>query len=258
MSDVTQGLPRVEELFEMRTPKNLSPISEITGKVKVEEKEDGYVVTVRSTKIKPAEEREYFIPLASTLVVKDGDEVMAGTPFAQGYLDPKEILKVGGLNLSQRYVITEVQKVYLSEGAAINNKHIEVIVRQMFSRVKISEAGDSGFVRGDVVEKSVFLERNRKIKVSSGALAKAQQLLMGITKVALSTESVLSAASFQETTRVLINAALEGKVDLLKGLKENVIIGRLIPAGTGFGYVPEVSDGNSVSEVVDSAIEAIS
>ena len=174
------------------------------------------------------------MPRSAWIYVKVGDRVEKGTQLSEGPLDLRELFKLKGSRAVERYIMNEVQKIYLSEGASINNKHIEIIVKQMFARVKIAEPGDTDFVRGDIIEKSVFLETNRKIKSSGGLPAKAQQILMGITKVALSTESFLSSASFQETARVLINAAVEAKTDRLRGLKENVIIGRLIPAGTGF------------------------
>ncbi len=229
MSDVTQGLPRVEELFEMRTPKNLSPISEITGKISIETTEDGYKISVKNTKIKPVEEQEYFIPLTATLSITDGDEVSAGTPFGQGYLDPKEILKVGGLLSSQKYIISEAQKVYESQGIVIDDKHFEVILRKMSDKVIIETVGDTSLVPGDFVTKTRFEEINAEILSQGGEPATARQIILGITKAALFSDSWLSAASFQETTKVLTEAALEGQDDKLIGLKENVIIGRLIP-----------------------------
>lgn len=229
MSDVTQGLPRVEELFEMRTPKNLSPISEITGRVKIETLEDGYKITVKSTRIKPVEEREYFVPLSATLLVNDGDEISAGTPFAEGYLDPKEVLKVDGLAKAQQYLIIEVQKVYEAQGININDKHFEVIVRQMSDKVIIETVGDTSLVPGDFVTKTRFEEINKEAVSQGGEPATGRQMLLGITKASLFSDSWLSAASFQETTKILTEAALEGREDNLIGLKENVIIGRLIP-----------------------------
>ncbi|OGH19020.1 MAG: DNA-directed RNA polymerase subunit beta' [Candidatus Levybacteria bacterium RIFCSPHIGHO2_02_FULL_37_18] len=232
MSDVTQGLPRVEELFEMRTPKNLSPITEITGKVKIETTEDGYRIKIRGTRIKPVEEREYFIPLASTLTVSDGDEIAAGTPLAQGYLDPKEVLKISGLTLAQRYIITEVQKVYESQGIVINDKHFEVVLRKMSDKVIIETVGDTSLIPGEFVTKTKFEEINAEILSQGGEPATGRQLILGLTKAALFSDSWLSAASFQETTKVLTESALEGREDNLVGLKENVIIGRLIPVET--------------------------
>ncbi len=229
MSDVTQGLPRVEELFEMRTPKNLAPVSEITGRVRIETTEEGYKISVRSTRIKPIEEQEYFVPLAATINVADGDEIAAGTPLAQGYLDPKDILKVGGLLTSQRYIITEAQRVYESQGIAIDDKHFEVVLRKMSDKVIIETVGDTSLIPGDFITKTRFEEINAEILSQGGEPATARQVILGITKAALFSDSWLSAASFQETTKVLTEAALEGQEDKLIGLKENVIIGRLIP-----------------------------
>lgn len=229
MSDVTQGLPRVEELFEMRTPKNFSPVSEITGKVKIETTEEGYVIKIRNAKIKPIEEREYFVPLASSLLVSDGDEIVAGTAFAEGYLDPKEVLKVKGLTYTQRYIITQVQSVYESQGIAINDKHFEVILRKMSDKVVIETVGDTSLIPGDFITKTRFEEINSEVLSQGGEPATGRRIILGITKAALFSDSWLSAASFQETTRVLTEAALEGREDKLIGLKENVIIGRLIP-----------------------------
>ncbi|MBI2074853.1 MAG: DNA-directed RNA polymerase subunit beta' [Candidatus Levybacteria bacterium] len=229
MADVTQGLPRVEELFEMRTPKNFSPISEISGKVKIETAQDGYIIRVRNTKIKPVEEREYFVPLAVDLLVSDGDEVVAGTAFAEGYLDPKEVLKVGGLTATQRYILTEAQKVYESQGIVINDKHFEVILRKMSDKVIVETVGDTALIPGDFITKTRFEEINSEMLASGAEPATGRRVILGITKAALFSDSWLSAASFQETTKVLTEAALEGREDKLIGLKENVIIGRLIP-----------------------------
>ncbi|HYM65411.1 MAG TPA: DNA-directed RNA polymerase subunit beta' [Candidatus Sulfotelmatobacter sp.] len=229
MSDVTQGLPRVEELFEMRTPKNLSPISEITGKVSIETGEDGYIVKVKSQRAKPSDEREYFIPLASTVNVKDGDDVLSGAQIAQGYLDPKEVIKIKGLVDGQRYIITEAQKVYESQGIGINDKHFEVILRKMSDKVIVETVGDTSFIPGDFVSKARFEQANAEVLSQGGEPATARQTILGITKSSLFSDSWLSASSFQETTKVLTDAALEGAEDKLVGLKENVIIGRLIP-----------------------------
>ncbi|MBI4097901.1 MAG: DNA-directed RNA polymerase subunit beta' [Candidatus Levybacteria bacterium] len=228
MQDVTHGLPRVEELFEMRTPKSLSPISEISGKLSIETGDDGYVLKV-TTHRKPAEEREYFVPLASTLSVKDGQEVNIGTQFAQGYLDPKEVLKISGLVEAQRYVITEAQKVYESQGIAINDKHFEVILRKMSDKVVVESVGDTTLIPGDFITRTRFEEINGEILSQGGEPATARQTILGVTKSSLFSDSWLSAASFQETTKVLTEASLEGAEDKLIGLKENVIIGRLIP-----------------------------
>jgi DNA-directed RNA polymerase subunit beta' len=229
MSDVTQGLPRVEELFEMRTPKALSPISEFMGKVKIETNDDGYLVTLKSTKIKPAQEQEYFIPLTAILNVKDGDEVLPGTQLAQGYVDPKEVLKIKGLTDAQRYVILEAQKVYESQGIVINDKHFEVVLRKMSDKVVVETVGDTSLIPGAFITKTKFQDINSEVLSQGGEPATARQTILGITKSALYSDSWLSASSFQETTKVLTEAALEGREDNLIGLKENVIIGRLIP-----------------------------
>ncbi len=229
MADVTQGLPRVEELFEMRTPKNLAVISEITGKVKIQTTEEGYRIQVRNAKIKPVEAQEYFVPLSATLSVQDGDEILTGTPFAEGYLDPKEILKVSGLAQTQAYLLSETQKVYESQGIAINDKHFEVILRKMSDKVIVETVGDSSLIPGDFVSKSRFEEINAEILSAGGEPTTGRQVVLGITKAALYSDSWLSASSFQQTTSVLTEAALEGREDRLRGLKENVIIGRLIP-----------------------------
>ena len=229
MADVTQGLPRVEELFEMRTPKNLSPISEISGKVEVNTAEEGYILKIKNTKMKLDSEREYFIPLAGRLTVSSGDEVAPGMQLAEGYIDPKEILKVKGLIDAQRYVISEAQKVYESQGIAINDKHFEIILRKMSDKVVIETVGDTSLIPGDFVTKTKFETINAEVLSQGGEPATARQTILGITKSALYSDSWLSAASFQETTKILTEAALEGRVDELIGLKENVIIGRLIP-----------------------------
>lgn len=229
MADVTQGLPRVEELFEMRTPKNLAMISEITGKVKIETTEEGYRIQVRNSRIKPAEMQEYFVPLSATLTVQDDDEIVAGTAFAEGYLDPKEVLKIGGLQQAQAYLLAETQKVYESQGIGINDKHFEVILRKMSDKVIVETVGDAAFIPGDYVSKARFEEINAEILSAGGEPATGRQIVLGITKAALYSDSWLSASSFQQTTSVLTEAALEGREDKLRGLKENVIIGRLIP-----------------------------
>ncbi|MBI2028132.1 MAG: DNA-directed RNA polymerase subunit beta' [Candidatus Levybacteria bacterium] len=229
MSDVTQGLPRVEELFEMRSPKALSPIAEFLGKVKIETTNEGYLLNLKSTKIKPAVEREYFLPLTATLNVGDGDIIAPGTQLAQGYVDPKELLKIKGLVDAQRYIILEAQKVYESQGIAINDKHFEVVLRKMSDKVLIETVGDTSLIPGAFITKTRFEDINVEILSQGGEPATARQTILGITKSALYSDSWLSASSFQETTRVLTEAALEGREDWLIGLKENVIIGRLIP-----------------------------
>ncbi len=252
MSDVTQGLPRVEELFEMRTPKNLAPVSEITGKVKVDINNDGHMVQIKNTKIKPIETQEYFVPLSAELSIKDGDEITAGTPLAEGDLDPKEVLKIGGLMMVQRYLITQVQKVYESQGIGINDKHFEVIVRKMSDKVIVESVGDTPLIPGDFITKTKFEEMNAEVLSEGGEPATGRQVVLGITKASLFSDSWLSAASFQETTKVLTEAALEGRVDNLLGLKENVIIGRLIPVA---GMDGEMEDPSKEADDISSVKE---
>ncbi|OGG00214.1 DNA-directed RNA polymerase subunit beta' [Candidatus Gottesmanbacteria bacterium RBG_13_37_7] len=227
--DVTQGLPRVEELFEARTPKNYAPLSEIAGEVKVDEAEDLYQIVIRSIGIKPVEEKIYLVAKTAELKVKTGDLVDAGDALTGGSLDIKEMLQVRGLIGTQKHLLSEVQKVYESQGIPINDKHFEVIIRKMSDKVRIESSGDLTLLSGEIVDKSRFEEENAKILASGGEPATAQVIILGITRASLFTESWLSAASFQETTSVLTDASLQGKEDNLLGLKENVIIGRLIP-----------------------------
>src|SRR3989339_670671 len=227
--DITQGLPRVEELFEARTPKVVAPIAEIAGKVSIIETPDGFLIIVKSTNLKPPIEKEYFIPPTSELTVEDGQLVAAGTPLSSGYLDVKEMLSISGLRMAQKYITSGAQEVYESQGVAINDKHFEVIVRKMSDKVRIETPGDTVLLPGELIDKNRFEEENAKVLAEGGEPATAQVIILGITRAALYTESFLSAASFQETTRILTDAAIEGKEDKLLGLKENVIIGRLIP-----------------------------
>jgi len=227
--DVTQGLPRVEELFEARTPKLVSPLAEISGKVEVVETDEGYKVRIRNTTVKPVEEREYIIPLTAELKVSDGGLVTAGTQLATGSLDIKEVLEVRGLRGAQEYLIEEIQLVYESQGVPIHDKHFEVIVRRMSDRVRILSQGDTTLLPGDIIDRSAFESENSKVLAAGGEPASAQVVVLGITRAALKTGSWLSAASFIETTSQLADAAVEGRIDPLLGLKENVIIGRLIP-----------------------------
>jgi DNA-directed RNA polymerase subunit beta' len=227
--DVTQGLPRVEELFEARTPKVYSPLSEIAGKVTVVEKEEGYEVIVKSIGIKPIEQRIYQVSKTSELKVKEGDLVAAGSPITEGPLDIKEVLQIRDLLGTQMYLVDEVQRVYESQGIPIHDKHFEVIVRKMSDKVRIESGGDTVLLSGELVDRRRFEEENSRILAEGGEPATAQVVILGVTRASLYTESWLSAASFQETTSILTEAALQGKVDHLLGLKENVIIGRLIP-----------------------------
>lgn len=237
--DITHGLPRVEELFEARHPKGEAIIAEYDGVVKdIEEFANQKKIIIEAeskSKKKKTNIIEYIVPRQTILFVHVGDKVKVGDQISDGNFDLNKILKYKGEDELIRYLISEVQKIYAAEGSPINSKHIEIIVRQMFSRVKIIDPGDSSeFVLGDIVEKSRFLEINRDLKAHNKKLAKAEQLVMGITDVALSTESFLSASSFQNTARVLIKAAIEARIDYLRGLKENVIIGRLLPVGGNY------------------------
>ncbi|NTU66368.1 MAG: DNA-directed RNA polymerase subunit beta' [Candidatus Moranbacteria bacterium] len=234
-SDITQGLPRVEEIFESRPPKGESMISEIDGKVIGIESTDKAMIVKVASQGKEEIVKEYQIPAGATIKVAEGDLVAKGTQLSEGHIDLKKLYDVKGWEEVHRYIVSEIQEVYASQGEAINDKHVEVIIRQMFSRLSIIKEGDSTFLAGDVVEADEFNEANDNIRKAGGEETEGERMLLGITKVALSTESFLSAASFQETARVLINAAVQGKEDKLRGLKENVIIGKLIPAGTGFG-----------------------
>jgi len=231
--DVTQGLPRVEELFEIRKPKVISPIAEISGKVKIKETEKGYHLTIKTIGVKPNEEKEYLIPLTSTFKLKTGDLVSKGEQLSSGSLDVGEILAVRGLAAAQKYLLHEVRSVYESQGITINDKHFEVIIRKMSDLVKVITSGDTAFLPGELVNRLVFNKENERVKKKKGITAKSKAILLGITRSSLQTDSWLSAASFQETTKVLSQAAIRGKEDHLIGLKENVIIGRLIPVSKG-------------------------
>ena len=231
--DITEGLPRVQEVFEARIPKSKAVISEVDGKI-IDIVDKGKQKIIKIITDGEKEPVEYSMSGGDTLWVKKSDLVVKGQQLSEGSLDLKELFSVSGTQAAAGYILNEVQKIYATNGSDINAKHIEIIIRQMFGRVRIKEAGDTNFTPGDIIEKVAFAEENNRVKKIGGKIATAIQLLMGITKVALTTESWLSAASFQETAKVLINAAVEGKSDKLLGLKENVILGRLIPAGTGY------------------------
>jgi len=237
--DVTQGLPRVEELFEARTPKILSPLAGISGKASVAETEEGYKVTITSVATKPKEEKEYLIPKTSKLAVEDKQLVDSGTQLASGSLDIKEILSIRGLRETQEYLINEIQLVYESQGIPINDRHFEAIVRKMSDEVRVVTPGDTNILPGELLDKARFEEENEKVLAAGGEPASAQQVVLGITRRSLFTESWLSAASFEQTTDVLTEAALLGREDPLLGLKENVIIGRLIPTTPERAVLPQ-------------------
>jgi len=227
--DITQGLPRVVEIFEARKPKGLAVISEINGKVELTEGKKREAIVTNDD----GETAKYLIPFGSKLRVRDGDMVEAGDELTDGSINPNDILKIRGVKGVQAYMLKEVQSVYRLQGVEIADKHIEVIIRQMLRKVQIEDAGDTEMLPGELVDIFTFENENEKAVNDGKQPAIAKRKLLGITKAALATDSFLSAASFQETTRVLTDAAIKGKVDPLVGLKENVIIGKLIPAGTG-------------------------
>ena len=229
-ADITQGLPRVEELFEARKPKGLAIVSEIAGTVRIEETKKKRTVYVMGA---DGEEKSYDIPFGSRLKVNNDDFIEAGDEVTEGSVNPHDIMNIKGIDGARRYLLSEVQKVYRLQGVDINDKHLEVVVRQMTRKVKVSDSGDTNLLPGTMIDIFDFDEANDKAREFGGEEAKGEQALLGITKAALATDSFLSAASFQETTRVLTEAAIKGKIDPLVGLKENVLIGKLIPAGTG-------------------------
>ncbi len=231
--DITGGLPRVAELFEVRKPKEVAVLSEIDGYVSISKSMKRGKQRVTVTPVDVGEKKEYLIPRGKHINVYEGDYVRAGDPLIGGAAIPQDILNIKGELALARYLVDEVQEVYRLQGVRINDKHVEIIVRQMMRRVKIIEPGDSDFIDDEQVDKVVFEETNAEIVAKGGEAAKAEALILGITKASLSTDSFISAASFQETTKVLTNASIAGAVDDLKGLKENVIMGRLIPCGTG-------------------------
>ena len=233
--DITQGLPRIEEIFEARSPKGEATISLTEGKV-VEIDEENRIVKIQSSKKGSSKKdiMEYKIPGRTAILVEKGQEIKESQALCDGSLDLKKLYKASGLEVAQRYVLQEVQKIYSSQGVDINDKHVEIIIQKMFSRIRVKEEGDSGWIRGEVVERAIFNEEVETLRAEKKIPPIGAQILLGISEVALNSESFLSAASFQQTSRVLIKACLEGKEDKLRGLKENVIIGKLIPVGTGF------------------------
>ena len=236
--DITSGLPRVEELFEARKPKHPAILTEIDGRVELRETKGARRAVVTSAS---GEERVYPIPYGSRTLVREGQQVEPGDRLTDGPLNPHDILRIRGLRDTHRYIVSEVQKVYKEQGVEINDKHIEVMVRQMLHKVKVEEPGDTEFLPGEYIDINSFEAENLKALENDGEPAVARPILLGITKASLATDSFLSAASFQETTRVLTDAAIKGKVDPLLGLKENVIIGKLIPAGTGMNRYRNIS-----------------
>ena len=252
--DITQGLPRVEEIFERRMPKSPAVVSHTNGEVmgiKQEGKEKTIVVLSAEGEKggkKGTKEIEYSVPFRRIIQVKVGDQVKRGQVLTDGSADIEELFKYAGKDAAGEYIISEVNKIYELQGSPVSRKHIEVIIRQMFGRVRIKESGDTKFTQGDLVERSVYLIENMQVEDKNLTPAKGEPVVLGITDVSLSTESWLSSASFQNTTRVLIGASVRGTTDRLRGLKENVIIGRLIPAGTGSVKESEKEEEKSIKE----------
>jgi DNA-directed RNA polymerase subunit beta' len=248
--DITGGLPRVAELFEARKPKDYAIVSEIDGIVSFGADSRGKRRVIVTPDVSDAEPKEYLIPKGKHVSVHEGDRVRAGEALMDGSSNPHDVLRIKGEKELAKYLVDEVQEVYRLQGVRINDKHIETIVRQMLRRVRVKDVGDTDFLVGEHVERNLFEEVNRRMLEEGRQPAQAEALLLGITKASLSTESFISAASFQETTKVLTEAAMWGKVDHLRGLKENVIMGRLIPAGTGMaryqriGIQIEAADGD--------------
>jgi DNA-directed RNA polymerase subunit beta' len=229
-ADITHGLPRVVELFEARKPKGLAQISEFDGVVSIEETDKALTVVVTDDS---GDEHRYSFPRRTRLFVDDGQRIDAGCQLNEGSLYPHDLLAIRGRTETEQYLVREVQEVYKSQGVDINDKHIELIVRQMLKRVRVDQRGDTEYLPGQFVDRNEFTRVNEQIRADGGEPAQFEEIILGITKASLNTDSFLSAASFQETTKVLTDAALEGKIDRLNGLKENVIIGKLIPAATG-------------------------
>jgi DNA-directed RNA polymerase subunit beta' len=254
--DITGGLPRVVELFEARKPRETAIISEIDGVVKFGEVSKGqrkiYVVADNGT------EKEYSVPKGVHINVQEGERLRAGEPLMDGPMNPHDILAVLGEKELQSYLVNEIQEVYRLQGVTISDKHIEVIVRQMMRWVKVEDVGDTSFLLEQQIDKFRFREENERVIANGGRPATGRPLLLGITKASLSTESFISAASFQETTRVLTEASIQGAVDHLRGLKENVIVGRLIPAGTGMEHYRNVKLAPELEQAAAKVQEEVS
>ena len=248
-TDITQGLPRVEELFEARKPKGVAMVSEVEGVVSIGENGNNKEVMV-TTDEKTTE--KYLIPYGARLAVTEGERIQAGDRLTEGSLDPHDIIRIKGEVAVQNYLIEEVQKVYRTQGVNIDDKHIEIVARQMLRKIYVEDAGDTDLIAASTIDMTEFNKANKEAKAEGKKPAKGRKVLLGITKVALLTDSFLSAASFQETARVLTDAAIKGKVDKLQGLKENVIIGRLIPAGTG------IVNSNDIEIVTEEELNKMS
>ena len=247
--DITGGLPRVAELFEARTPKDKGTLAEMTGTVSFGKETKGKVRLQITDPTDPSKNHEELVPKEKNIVVHEGQVVNKGESVVDGPADPQDILRLLGMEELARYIVDEVQDVYRLQGVKINDKHIEVIVRQMLRRVQITNPGDTNYILNEQVERSELLGKNDKAIAEGKLPATHADVLLGITKASLSTDSFISAASFQETTRVLTEAAIMGKRDELRGLKENVIVGRLIPAGTGMAF----HEARKTKEAMDDA-----
>ncbi len=247
--DITQGLPRVEELFEARKPKGLAIIAEFGGTINIRDTKKKREVVVTNTET--AESKAYLIPYGSRIKIQDGAVLEAGDELTEGSVNPHDILKIKGVRAVQDYMIQEVQRVYRLQGVEINDKHIEVIVRQMLKKVRIENNGDSEFLPGAMVDLLEYEDEVAKLTAQGKEPPEGKQVMLGITKASLATNSFLSAASFQETTKVLTEAAIKGKIDPLIGLKENVILGKLIPAGTGMKRYRNIKlDSDMAEEII--------
>ncbi|TFB14735.1 DNA-directed RNA polymerase subunit beta' [Filobacillus milosensis] len=252
--DITQGLPRIQEIFEARNPKGQAVISEIEGKVvEVNDVKDKKEIVVQGA----VESRTYTTPYNARMKVEEGEEVIAGQALTEGSIDPKELIKAQGLQGVEEYLLKEVQKVYRMQGVEISDKHVEVMVRQMLNKVRVIESGDTDVIPGSLLDVNQFREANRQVILEGKQPAVAKPIILGITKASLETDSFLSAASFQETTRVLTDAAIKGKYDDLLGLKENVIIGKLVPAGTGLAKYRKLEGNKEVVETQEVEEEEV-
>ena len=262
--DITQGLPRVEELFEARKPKGLAIVSAVSGEVAIHEEHNGNMIKRKITVKNDEKDRDYEIPFGAKIVVKDGQTIEAGDELTEGSLDPHDLLEIKGIDALENYLIREVQVVYRAQGVELADKHIEVIIRQMLKKQRVEDPGDSDYLPGSMVDRLDVENKNEELAAEGKKLIQVADVVLGITKAALATDSFLSAASFQETTRVLTEAAIKGKVDPLNGLKENVIIGKLIPAGTGIRRyrdvkfdidAPEIDDDDEINFTEDEDVE---